>query len=149
MKIQFVCRGNASRSLLAETYLRSLQIPNLVADSSGTVALANKAANQKYYLLTESLLKQHNLDSFLKSGYGTQLTQYKANSADILVFMNKKVCEEAKEIITIPQRYILWNIIDTGEPGREYNSPQERALILEEIFTEIQDKVRKLVNELR
>jgi predicted protein tyrosine phosphatase len=36
MNIHFICRGNVLRSLIAETYLRSLELPNITVISSGT-----------------------------------------------------------------------------------------------------------------
>lgn len=66
MKIHFICRGNVLRSLIAETYLRSLQLQGVEVMSSGTNVDLSDANERQYFANTMAILKRHRIDQFAK-----------------------------------------------------------------------------------
>lgn len=74
-KVLFVCRGNAFRSILAEAYLKSKQLPDVEVTSAGTVANEHYAQNTVTFDDLPRLLEQHGIGSFMKANWGEQLTQ--------------------------------------------------------------------------
>ena len=66
MIIHFICRGNSFRSIIAEAYLNSLKINDLVVLSSGSTAAMAKARNLAYYQMTLELLGRHGLREYAK-----------------------------------------------------------------------------------
>ncbi len=70
MTIHFICRGNSFRSIIAEAYLNSLKINDLVVFSSGSTAALAKARNRPYHQLTLDLLGPHGIREYAKGDYG-------------------------------------------------------------------------------
>ncbi|HEX6258556.1 MAG TPA: hypothetical protein VFZ48_03690 [Candidatus Saccharimonadales bacterium] len=145
MKIHFICRGNVLRSLIAETYLRSLQLPNVVTSSSGTNVDLADPTEREYFANTLALFKRHGIDKFAKDT-SHQLTQERANNQDMTICMNQRVIDEANKLVSLPADTVSWAIVDIGEEHRTV--PEDIRVYEEEIFTEIKTLVDELAQEL-
>ena len=143
MNIHFICRGNVLRSLIAETYLNSLQLKNVHVISSGTNVDWSNETEKGYFANTVSLLTRHNIKSYAKS-QPDQLTQDRASGNDITVCMNLRVVDEARALVDLPSNAINWDITDIGEGHRTNWASREQYE--EEIYNEITAKVDELVN---
>jgi protein-tyrosine-phosphatase len=143
--IQFVCRGNALRSIIAEAYLRSLAIPHVTVLSSGTVASQSKAANAGNFLITSALLKRHNIAHYAKHGYAEDLTQSALDTSDIVVFVNKIFYDEAARLFRLPVRTYIWDVDDVGEKHRLAADIAQREALSEEVYKEIVKNIDDLV----
>jgi protein-tyrosine-phosphatase len=145
MKIHFICRGNVLRSLIADTYLKSLQLSNVVVQSSGTVADIYRESNEFFFSSSVALLKDHGLEAYTKSS-PEQLTQARADDQDVTICMNEIVLEEARAIVSLPFNTLVWNITDIGE-GTRLIQNNDRRPVEEIIFREIITRVDTLVRE--
>lgn len=148
MNIHFICRGNILRSLVAETYLKSLNLKNITIISSGTDVNWEDEKEKEYFFDTLTLLDRHGVKEYVK-GRPEQLTQVRANNQDITVCMNQRVIDEAEGIVVLPRDTLNWNVIDIGEGHRTDRA--SKAHYLEEIYQEITQMVDELVkaNDLR
>lgn len=149
MKIHFICRANVLRSLIAETYLRSLNIPNITVASSGTEAEFFKKTIEPYLLRTLSVLESHGLKEYIGPA-SNQLTQERIEDSDLIIVMSDKVHDDVSKLINLPkQKTMVWNIDDIEEgPLREELMKSGR---IEEdiIYEEVTAKVDELVKSLR
>jgi protein-tyrosine-phosphatase len=145
MKIHFICRGNVLRSLIAETYLRSLNLPNITASSSGTNVDLTDPTEREYFANTIALFKRHDIAKYAKDT-SHQLTQERADGQDITICMNQRVVDEAKALVALPQNTINWDITDIGEGHRTV--PEDIRVYEEEIFKEITTRVNELAKQL-
>jgi len=144
MRIHFICRGNVLRSLIAETYLRSLQLPNVTATSSGTNVDLSSKTEREFFANTLALFKRHHIEQYAKTT-SHQLTQDRANNQDVTICMNQRVVDEAKTIVTLPAHTLNWDIVDIGEGHRTI--PEDIRQYEEEIFQEITKRVDELVRQ--
>ena len=142
-KIHFICRGNVFRSLTAETYLRSLNLPGIVVTSSGVNVDILNPVERGYFANTLTLLKNHHIDIYAKKS-PDQLTQERVDNQDITICMNQRVLEEAKAIVVLPANTEVWGVIDIGEGNRTVIT--NRLIYEEEIYQEITSKIGKLVD---
>jgi len=149
MVIHFICRGNSFRSIIAEAYLKSLDIKDFGVLSSGTVAALHKDRNLPYHGATLELLGQHGIREFAKAGYGDQLTQARLEKADITVCMNQRVYDECLRCVTFPVSPHIWSVADIGEPGRIAHTESENTRYREEAYQEIVKNVDRLVQRSR
>ena len=145
MIIHFICRGNSFRSILAEAYLNSLKINDLVVLSSGSVAAAAKAGNRPYYRMTLELLERHGIREYAKRDYGVQLTQALLDGADISVCMNRVVYDECLKSVTFRVDPEIWSVADIGEPGRIARTERDNLRYREEAYQEITRNVDQLI----
>lgn len=148
MVVHFICRGNAFRSLLAESYLKSLNLDDVEVISSGTVAKAYEEINKPNYQKTLALLDRHGLKKFAKPRYADMLNAKQANQADVTVCMNQRVFDESKSVCKLPQNTIIWDVSDIGEAGRIARNDSERAKFSEDAFDQIVQNVDRLVQSL-
>lgn len=145
MNVHFICRGNVLRSLIAETYLRSLQLPNITATSSGTNVDLTSKTEREFFARTITVLQQHGIEAYAKDT-SHQLTQPRTDGQDITVCMNQRVIDEANAIITLPDTTLNWGIIDIGEGHR--TAPENTRQYEVDIFQEIVARVDTLATVL-
>lgn len=141
MNVLFICRGNVLRSLIAETYLKSLDIKDVAAISSGTNVNWDDPMEREYFANTLSVLDRHGIKSLAKS-VPKQLTQTHIENQDVIVCMNQRVVDEAAKIVVLPKNVLNWGIVDIGEGSRVDH--RNRELYEEEIYQEITAKVNQL-----
>ena len=116
--------------------------------SSGTAAASEKERNLANYRKTLELLEEHGIREFAKAGYGDQLTQSRAEKADITVCMNQRVYGECLRCVSFPASPRIWSVADVGEPGRISNIESERWLYREEGYWEIVENVDRLISAI-
>lgn len=148
MVVHFICRGNAFRSLIAEAYLKSLNLEDVTVFSSGTVAKQYEAANTQNYQKTVGLLERHGLQKYAKTHYADPLDAQQACHADVNICMNQLVFDESKTICELPANTVIWDVTDIGETGRIARSDAERAKFSEDAFRQITRNVDELVLSL-
>jgi protein-tyrosine-phosphatase len=148
MIIHFICRGNSFRSIIAEAYLRSLQLAGLNAMSSGTTAAAHKARNLDAYTGTLRLLAENGIGEFAKAGYGDQLTQSRLAGAGIVICLNERVHGECQRLVSLPPGTRVWSVADIGEPGRIARTETEKVLYRQQAYREIVAATSQLVSEI-
>lgn len=142
MNVHFICRGNVLRSLIAETYLKSLNIDSINVISSGTNVDWNDPQEREYFSNTINVLRRHAIDSYAKSR-PDQLNQVRADSHnDVVVLMNERVANEARQLVEFPGKVHNWMIIDIGEGNR--TNIKEREQYEEAIYQEITLKIGEL-----
>lgn len=142
MNLHFICRGNVLRSLIAESYVKSLNLNKVAVISSGTNVDWANITEREYFSNTVNLLDRHGIKSYVKD-HAEQLTVTRATTSDIIVCMNQRVIDEASAIIDLPATVLNWNIVDIGEGSRVEDKYLEQYE--EEIYTEITEKVDALV----
>lgn len=143
--VHFICRGNVLRSLIAETYLRSLNLDNVSVMSSGTNVNWSDETERQYFANTLAVLDSHGIKSYVKP-MSDQLSQERANNKDITVCMNQRVLDEALAIVELPKNVINWEIVDIGEGTRTNRA--HREVYEEEIYREITTQVDELVKKM-
>ena len=142
MNVHFICRGNVLRSLIAETYLKSLNLPNIKVISSGTSVDWDDPTEREYFANTLAVFERHGIKQYAKSR-SDQLTQDRiVTNGDGVVLMNQRVVDEATGIVRLPEGALNWEIIDIGEDHR--TGSDSRESYEEEIYQEITRKVRDL-----
>ena len=135
------------RSLIAETYLKSLELNNIRAVSSGTNVNWDDPQEKEYFDNTLAVLQRHGIKQFAKDT-PEQLTQQRIDTnQDIIIFMNQRVIDEASRLVALPSNILNWNIIDIGEGHRTDQASRESYE--EEIYQEITQKVDDLTKEMR
>jgi len=145
MTIQFICRGNVFRSIIAETYLRSLQIPGVQVYSSGTVAGQDKAGNWADYQKVHAFLISQHLAQFIKPDYGEDINQALLDKSDVVVFMNERAYKEAAGKFHFPKDTQVWDVSDLNELPEVPETDQEIMQAVEKVFHEITTRVDALV----
>ena len=134
------------RSLIAETYLKSLKLNNIHAVSSGTNVDWNDPKKKEYFNNTLAVLQRHGIKQFAKD-MPEQLTQQRIDTnQDIIVLMNQRVIDEASKLVALPSNILNWNITDIGEGHRTDQTSRESYE--EEIYREIIQKVDDLTKEI-
>ncbi|MGH7196763.1 MAG: low molecular weight phosphatase family protein [Candidatus Saccharimonadales bacterium] len=148
MTIHFICRGNVFRSLIAEAYLRSLNLDDLRVASSGTVAQRYWIENKPTFQKTAALLQRHGIDRPPKL-QPDQLTQKRLAQSDIVVCLNQIVLDEAREIVRLPADTIVWDVADIGERSPVPTTPEDIAACRELVYQEITRNVNALARQAR
>lgn len=145
MKIHYICRGNVVRSLTAEAYTKSLQLPDTEVTSSGTMAdrHRDKDFTIKHRKSTLALLDRHGLSSYAKST-SDQVSQDKINDQDLVICVNQRAYDEAAELVTLPRNTMVWHIDDIGE-GQRILGGDDRTKHEEAIFNEVKSNVNELL----
>jgi protein-tyrosine-phosphatase len=144
MNIHFICRGNVLRSLIAETYVKSLGLEGVHVTSSGTNVNWSDETEKAYFANTLKLLKKHGIQAYAKA-FPEQLTPERANHQDLTICLNQRVMDEAVQLVTFPGRAINWDIVDIGEGARADKT--HRLAYEEEIYNEITAGVDKLIQQ--
>lgn len=115
MVVHFICRGNAFRSIIAEAYLNSLNMPGLTVLSTGTVASQYKELNSVNFPKTLSLLQKHGIQQHAKDHYADDTTQEAIDKSDIIILLNEAAYNEAAGRFKLPGNAYVWDITDIGE----------------------------------
>ena len=132
--------------MIAQAYLKSLQLPHVAVVSSGTVAGANKEANKPNLARTLRLLKRHNVDTFAGVG-STQLTQATLEGNDVVVFMSKIAYDDRPAALVLPKTVHIWDVKDFDELEHPPTTEIERMERAEEAYGYIVSKVDQLVRD--
>jgi protein-tyrosine-phosphatase len=147
MHILFVCRGNVFRSLTAETYLRSLDLPNVTASSCGTNVDSSLPQERIYFNNTLELLGRHGIRQFAKD-QSHELTQQEVDKSDVVVLVNQRAADEASAQVTLPDSTVVWHIVDIGE-GDRIATETNRVELEELIYGELTEAVDELVSRFK
>ena len=148
MIVHFICRGNTYRSILAETYLNSIELDNIKAISSGTVARDHSEANKPFAKVVRTVLKENDLATYVKDGWD-QLTTERLQMGDIVIFLNNNVKKECEKLFGLPKKFVVWDITDIDEatpmPTSEkdiYTAVQTTLLLVE---SDVDDLVKNIL----
>jgi|SRR2546421_2581539 len=152
MHIHFVCTGNAYRSRLAESYLKSKQILGVIVSSSGTEADKHYSINGPISWYAMRLIQVNNLIAFTKPMSETT-TEHMLLQADLIIFINRPHYDYAKRYLGYDEtNYQIWGILDLDDfPDAQAILKDEKRIIevTEKTFEDIKQKVDKLVTELK
>jgi protein-tyrosine-phosphatase len=151
MVIQYVCRGNAFRSIIAEAYTNSLKLLGVSVLSSGTHASRYREINAETFPKTLALLQKHGIEQYAKDHYADDLDQELSDKSDVAICLNKIVYEEAIGSFKLPKIVYVWDVKDIGEKGRIATTEAEREAFSEDVYAEIVKNVDDFVklHELR
>lgn len=144
MRIHFICRGNAYRSLMAEAYFNSLGLKDVIAVSSGSVADANIEKNIPNLARSVALLERNGLGAYTKRA-SHQLSNDRIEKDDIVVCMNQRAYDESVQIVPLPKDTIVWDITDMGEEADPPSDEEARIKHAEYTLERIKEKVDELV----
>lgn len=112
-KIHFVCRGNAYRSRLAAAYMATLLSGQFAISSSGIAAEQFKAIKTSMPY-TKATAKAHKL-TYEIDKLKTQTTNKLLAQADVIIFMNKDVYDDAlREYDFDIRKCLVWDVADMG-----------------------------------
>jgi 8-oxo-dGTP pyrophosphatase MutT (NUDIX family)/protein-tyrosine-phosphatase len=145
--IHFVCRGNLYRSRLAAAYASTLLDGRFVVTSSGIEADLN-TATKTAATYTQATAKKHRLAHEIKK-HKTQTTDQLLQDADVVVFMNKDVYDQAlRDYDFDPRKALAWHVADiTPEAAAHARSiGTEQALV--DAAAHTYAHITQLVNEL-
>ena len=146
MHILFICRGNVFRSLTAETYLRSLELPNVTAESCGTNVNMDDSQEREYFNNTLALLERHDIRQFAKNE-SHKLSQASVDASDVVVIANQRAFDEAVQQVDLPQDTIILKVVDIGE-GNRIATEDNREELEELIYDELTYAVDEIVHDL-
>ena len=142
MTIHFICRGNTYRSRLAETYLKSKQLPNVEVISSGIEADKNLSGPINWY--TQRLIQKNHLINFEKSDW-QKTTQELLDKSDLIVFMNQDIYDFCKQNFRFEnKKFEVWALEDLIRVF-DVNEAVNKS---EATFEEIKKKVEDLQDHL-
>lgn len=134
------------RSLMADAYLKSLDLPYVEVTSSGSVAEKHRDVNRVHFGRTVTLLIRHGLGSYVKNA-STQLDQETIDLQDIVVCVNQRAYDEAQKIVNLPEGAIIWHIDDINE-GARIASEDNRDEFEEIIYQEVVANTNKLADRI-
>jgi protein-tyrosine-phosphatase len=152
MHIHFVCSGNTFRSRLAEAYLRSKKIKGLKVSSSGVLAYQNKNGPITWY--AARLIKNHSIVPFVSHTW-THTNKRILNSADIVIFMDKKYFHLVKTIGFTGKKYQIWKVPDLEDLGfdtetiGDHKEELKRMKATDKIFDGIRKRVDRLAHQMQ
>ena len=147
MLVHFICRGNVFRSIIAETYLRSLNIPNTRVISSGTVASRYKDINATAYPEVLELLKKYGIEKYAKDHYGDDVTQSLLDASDSIICLNKIVYDELRDTFKVPEKTYIWDVADIDERGCVVETETGRKAYMNDAYELIVKNIDTFVSE--
>ena len=145
MRVHFICRGNAYRSLIAESYFKSRS--NIPVLSSGVVADDYRTGNVPVIAITRKFLKAKGL-ALPSELAPVQLTAERLQPGDTLVCVNKEALDELKAKFKLESEPIVWDIIDYDEPGGGQETGISQYEYTRVIYKQIVKNVDQLIKEL-
>jgi protein-tyrosine-phosphatase/8-oxo-dGTP pyrophosphatase MutT (NUDIX family) len=149
-RIHFICRGNTFRSRLAEAYAKSLKHDGYTVSSSGIETAAHENIDVSPFTL--AIAKKHKLSTKL-SAHKRQTTKKILTDADVLVFLNKDIYDDAMgEFKVDARKAVVWNIDDLvgylAKHPRVSRSQANYDKITEKLAAQVFDKVDELFDYL-
>ncbi|HIA92037.1 TPA: hypothetical protein EYO12_02875 [Candidatus Saccharibacteria bacterium] len=145
MNVHFICRGNAFRSFIAETYLRSLQLPDVSVSSSGTIAADYKQPNEKYHALVVAELETLGYSDFINPKWAKTTTQAMLDTADICILVNSIVLEELHGKHFAVSNYHVWDIDDYDEGANRTDQSRTHLSVIKKTIPKIIQRVDDFV----
>ena len=145
--IHFVCRGNTYRSRLAAAQMHSIAGGKFTISSSGINAHKSTTKTSEAY--TQAIARRHKVLYGIQS-IKTQTNNELLKTADVIVFMNKDVYDEAAQFYDFDARkVIVWHTPDISVPVRtHYDATLDLKPVLtiaEHTFLGIQQHCRELL----
>lgn len=131
---------------MAEAYLKSLQLKDVKAISSGTIADLSRQRNEPNIPPLVTKLEAYGVSKYIKR-HPDQLTQSRVDEADLNICMNELVAEESKRVVAMPENTITWDVMDSGEGKRIIKTGDDVWKYTDEIYGEIKKNVDNLVRE--
>jgi len=144
--VHFVCRGNTYRSRLAAAYFAELSGRRFVVSSSGIRAAESHPRTIKPYTRTVAAAQKlkHGLN-----GIPEQTTERLLQDADVIVFMNKDVYDDAlKEYAFDVRKAVVWNVPDIDGTSRYRRAEKRDAKLYETIAAETFPRIKRQCDEL-
>jgi protein-tyrosine-phosphatase len=146
MTIHFICWGNTFRSRLAETYLKSKQLPNINVISSGVSAQLNECGPITWY--AQRLIQENNLTPFEKPIWD-QTKKELLEEGDITIFMHQNIYDlSVRHYGFSGKNYQVWEIPDIRNKLPTIEEEVRKIEVTEKIFEEIKAKVDELIANL-
>lgn len=150
--VHFVCRGNTFRSRLAAAYLSSLLDERFSISSSGIAASTSQSGIEKVEPYTKAIAQKYGLTYDIDKRK-TQTTTQLLGDADVIVFLNKDVYNDAiNKYAFDPRKVLVWNVPDISDVAKQKALAQntEKALLglAMPIFTKIRHQCDKLQSYL-
>jgi protein-tyrosine-phosphatase len=151
-KVHFICTGNTYRSRLAETYLKSLNIPNVTASSSGIEADKHRNENGPISWYALRLIAKYKIMEYI-SLISVQTKENHIIDNDYIILMHPDNYQQYKQIFNQdPENFEIWDIPDLHHLGitKITNSEEETKAVklTEETFEKIKKRVDKLAKKL-
>jgi protein-tyrosine-phosphatase/8-oxo-dGTP pyrophosphatase MutT (NUDIX family) len=145
-RIHFVCRGNTYRSRLAAAYMDTLVDDRFIISSSGiSAALSPIKTSEKY---TKATAKVHKL-TYGIAGPKTQTTDELLGKADVIVFMNKDVYDDALRRFHFDNRKCLvWRVPDMDPNYKQQLLAEHHEQALVEASAHTFDLIRRHCDQL-
>jgi protein-tyrosine-phosphatase len=153
VKIHFICSGNLYRSRLAETYLKSLNIPNFTVSSSGLEADKHRPNNGPISWYALRIIVKSGIGGYM-SLLSTQTQTSHIRENDIVILMHQdNYGQYQQQFPSDPDNFEIWDIPDLHHLGITHTSDiQDENYIIrltEETFEKIKMRVDDLVKKLR
>ena len=146
--VHFVCRGNTFRSRLAAAYFDTLVGDTFYVTSSGIGAQASTSGIQTAEPYTKATARVHNLRHGITK-HKTQTTEKLLADADVIIFMNKDVYEDAvKEYAFDIRKSLVWHVSDMGLARKREILAKHDEEALVEAVAETYRKIRRLCDDL-
>ncbi|MGC8461444.1 MAG: hypothetical protein ACP5OR_06345 [Candidatus Dormibacteria bacterium] len=144
--IHFICNGNTFRSRLAEAYLRSKELPEIEATSSGFHAVLDRMGPITPY--ATRLAKLHSFEEYLQPHWD-QLTQEGIDDVLLQVIMYPSIFEKVRNAYDLGTPYEVWDIPDVDDvyPGRILTE-DEICMTTDIIFVRLRERVDELAARL-
>jgi len=144
--IHFVCRGNTYRSRLAAAYLYTLTDERFVVSSSGVAAEHSSIKTCEPYALATA--QKHGLTHGIDMPK-TQTTTRLLQDADVIVFMNKDVYDDACKAYTFDTRKaIVWHVADIAAAKKAEVLAQHSEAALVEAAASTYRSIKKHCDDL-
>jgi isopentenyl-diphosphate Delta-isomerase len=146
--VHFVCRGNTFRSRLAAAYFDTLVGDNFYVTSSGIGALTSNSGIQTAEPYTKATAKVHDLRHGITK-HKTQTTNKLLEDADVIIFMNKDVYEDALKDYTFDiRKSLVWHVSDMGMKRKREALAKHSEAALVEASAEIYRNIRRHCDDL-